>query len=199
MSKYCYMAALLFVAVLAGCTDSDTGHTIEKSNIRYEKPASSNQVIEGYAVEYELWYDEKLWGFYRKEVGGENAEKKLKTITRVLTNDANEVFVSMEETWEKMPYEESLKHYAKWIRNNNGQILDKHIRHVNGNDVLFIKSNLKIEPKPLTSVMYVLTTDSGGVSVSAATSENLFDRYEKEIFDLLNGLVDPMTKSRPAG
>jgi hypothetical protein len=196
MSKILYVASFFILVFIAGCPDSNSNSSIEKSNIRYEKPETSKEVIEGYAVEYELWYNGKEWDFYRKEVSGDNAETKLKTISRVLTNDSNDVFVSMEETWEKMSFGESFKHYAKWIRSNKGQILDKHIRNVNGNDVLFIKSNLKVEPEPLTSVMYVLTTKSGGVSVTAATSEHLFERHEKGMFDLLNGLVDPNTNAR---
>ncbi len=197
MSKILYIASFFIFVFIAGCPDSNTNSSIQKSDIRYEKPETAKEVIEGYAVEYELWYNGKEWDFYRKEVsGGDNAETKLKTISRVLTNASNDVFVSMEETWEKMSFGESFKHYAKWIRSNKGQILDKHIRNVNGNDVLFIKSNLKVEPEPLTSVMYVLTTKSGGVSVTAATAEHLFERYEKEMVDLLNGLVDPNTNAR---
>ncbi len=196
MPKILYIASLFIIVFIAGCSDSDSNGPIEKSDIRYEKPATSKQVIEGYAVEYELWYNDKEWDFYRKEVSGDNAAKNLKTISRVLTNAANDVFVSMEETWEKMSFEESFKHYAKWIRSNKGQILDKQIRNVNGNDVLYIKSNLKVEPEPLISVIYILTTKSGGVSVSAATSEKLFERYEKEMVDILNGLVDPKANSR---
>ena len=197
MSKILYITSLLTIVFIAGCQDSNTNSSIEKSDIRYEKPEASKQVIEGYAVDYELWYNGEQWDFYRKEVsGGDNAETKLKTISRVLTNASNDVFVSMEETWEKMSFEESFKYYAKWIRSNKGLILDKQIRNVNGNDLLFIKSNLKVEPEPLISVIYVLTTKSGNVSVSAATSEHLFERYEKEMFDLLNGLVSTKANSR---
>lgn len=198
MAKIFYIASFFIIVCIAGCTDTDSSSSIEKSAIPYEKPEASNQVIEGYAVEFELWYNSKQWDFYRKEVSGDNVGKKLKTINRVLTNASNDVFVSMEETWEKMSFGESYKHYAKWIRSNKGLILDKDIRNVNGNDVLFIKSNLKVEPEPLTSAIYILNTKSGGVSVTAATSENLFERYEKDIFDLLNGLVDPNKNSRSA-
>ena len=195
MSKIRYIASIFIFIYIAGCSDFNSSSEIEKSAIPYKKPESSNQVIEGYAVEYELWYNSKNWDFYRKGTSGEKAEKKLKTISRVLTNASNDVFVSMEETWEKMSFGESYKHYNKWIRSNNGQILDKHIRNVNGKDVLYIKSNLKVDPKPLTSAIYILNTKSGGVSVTAATAEDLFDRYEKEIFDLLNGLIDPSTNA----
>ena len=196
MAKTLYIVSLFIIVFIAGCPDSDSNSSIEKSKIRYEKPATSKQVIEGYAVEDELWYNDKQLDFYRKDASGDNAASNLKTISRVLTNAANDVYVSMEETWEKMSFEESFKHYAKWIRSNKGQILDKHIRNVNGNDVLFIKSNLKLEPEPLTSVIYILNTKSGGVSVTAATSEHLFERYENEMFDILNGLVDPKVNSR---
>ena len=189
------IVSIIIIISVCGCSDFSSSTDIEKSAIPYTKPETSNQVIEGYAVEYELWYNSKKWDFYRKGTSGDKAEKKLKTISRVLTNASNDVFVSMEETWEKMSFGESYKHYYKWIRSNNGQILDKHIRNVNGNDVLYIKSNLKVEPEPLTSAIYILNTKSGGVSVTAATAEDLFERYEKEIFDLLNGLVDPNTNA----
>ena len=195
MSKIRIIVSILIVICIAGCSDFKSSSEIEKSAIPYTKPEASNQVIEGYAVEYELWYNSQIWDFYRKEASGEKAQKKLKTISRVLTNASNEVFVSMEETWEKMSFGESYKHYNKWIRSNNGQILDKHIRNVNGKDVLYIKSNLKVDPKPLTSAIYILNTKSGGVSVTAATAEDLFERYEKEIHDLLNGLIDPSTNA----
>jgi hypothetical protein len=199
MSKILYVAPLFIIICISGCTDFNSTSPIEKSDIRYEKPESSNQVLEGYAVKFELWYNSKQWDFYGKDDAGDNVEKKLKTISRVLTNTSNDVFVSMEETWEKMSFGESYKHYKKYILSNNGQILDKHIRNVNGKDVLFIKSNLKVDPEPLTSVIYILNTKSGGVSVTAAAPENLFERYEKEIFDLLNGLVDPNANARSAG
>jgi hypothetical protein len=191
MSRIQFIASIIIIICVCSCADFSSSPDIEKSAIPYAKPETSNQVLEGYAIDYELWYNSQIWDFYRKGTSGDKAEKKLKTISRVLTNASNDVFVSMEETWEKMSFGESYKYYNKWIRSNNGQILDKDIRNVNGNDVLYIKSNLKVEPEPLTSAIYILNTKSGGVSVTAATAENLFDRYENEIFDLLNGLVDP--------
>ena len=191
MSKALYIASFFLIVSIAACSDSNSKMMLEKSDILYKKPETSDQVIEGYAVKYELWYNGKQWDFYSKDKSTNNAEKQLKTINRVLTNTSKDVFVSMEETWEKMSFEESYEYYAKWIRSNKGQIIDKHIRNVNGNDILFIQSNLKLDPQPLTSAIYIMTTTSGGVSVSAATSEHLFERHKKEIFDLLNGLVDP--------
>ena len=98
MTKYFYVAALLFVAVLAGCTDSDPGKSIEKSNTRYEKPASSNQLIKGYAVECELDYDDKQWGFYRKEFGGEN----LRMMLLAMVDDVRVVLIKLAERLELM-------------------------------------------------------------------------------------------------
>lgn len=194
MPKFLYIVSFFLVVFIASCTDSNSKTAIEKSNIQYEKPETSNQVIEGNEVEYKLWYNDKMWKLHgKKDPISKTIDQESKNRNRLLSNTSNDVYVSIEETREISSYEESFKHYAKWITRQGGQIVDKEIRNVNGQDILFIKSMVKSESKPLISINYVLTNKSGGVSITAAVSEKLFELHKLDIFDILNGLVDPST------
>ena len=194
MPKFLYIVSFFLVIFIASCTDSNSKTAIEKSNIQYEKPETSNQVIEGNEVEYKLWYNDKMWKLHgKKDPISKTIDQESKNRNRLLSNTSNDVYVSIEETREISSYEESFKHYAKWITRQGGQIVDKEIRNVNGQDILFIKSMVKSESKPLISINYVLTNKSGGVSITAAVSEKLFELHKLDIFDILNGLVDPST------
>ena len=192
MSKLIYMTSFFLIFGIAGCSDSNSKITIEKSDIPYEKPQTSNQVIKGNNVEFELWFNDRQWEIHAKKGSmGKNAEEESSQSNTLLSNASNDVFVSIQETSDDMPYGESFKHYAKWIKLQGGQIIDKEIRNVNGNDILYIKARVEADSKPFISINYVLTNKSGGVSVTAGTSEDLFGKHETEISDLMNGLVDP--------
>ena len=191
MLKFLSIASFLLIAVITSCADSDSKLEIKKSDIQYEKPATSNQVIVGNEVEFELWYNDKQWNIHgKKDPTANSTGQESKNRNRLLSNTSKDVFVSIEETREISSYEESFKHFAKWVKRQGGQIVDKEIRNVNGNDILFIKSMVESESKSLVCRNYVLTNKSGGVSVTAAVSEKIFELHKTEIFDMLNGLVD---------
>jgi hypothetical protein len=190
MLKFFFLAFSSFVISTTGCTDSNSRITIEQSDIKYEKPGTSNQVLKGNKVEYELWYNGNQWEiFVRNNPPADTSVEKSRNKNRLLTHASKDVFVSIDETPEIMSHKESFKHYAKWIKLQGGQILDKEIRSVNGRDILFIESTVQSESKPFVSLNYVLTNSSGGVSVTAAVAENSFERHKTDIFNLLNGLV----------
>ena len=190
MLKFFFLVFSCFIISTTGCSDSDSKITIEKSEINFQKPKTSNQVLKGNRVEYELWYDGNHWDFFAKNdpAAGTSAAKSGNR-NRLLTNTSNDVFVSIDETHEIMSHSESFKHYAKWIKLQGGQILDKEIRRVNGSDILFIESTVQSDGNPFVSLNYVLTNSSGGVSVTAAVADELFEQHKTDIFNLLNGLV----------
>ena len=191
MLKFLSVASLLLIASVTSCSDSNSKIEIKKSDIHYEKPATSNQAIEGNEVAYKLWYNDKIWKLHgKKGPNFKTTDQESKYRNRLLSNTSSDVFVSIEETHEILSYGESFKHYSKWIKRQGGQIVDKEIRNVNGKDILFIKSIVESESKPLVSINYVLTNKSGGVSITAGVSEKLFELHKTEIFDILNGLVD---------
>ena len=193
MSKLVYMISILLFIFLAGCPDSGSKVQIEKSAVRYEKPAASTKVIRGRHVEFELWYDEGLWKIYESvNPAAKTAERASKKSNILMSNVTNDVYVSIQESYELMPYGESYKHLAKWIRVNKGQVLAKEIRNVNGTDILFVKSRVEADSKLMISINYVLKNKSGGVSVTAAVPEVSFERHKTAISELMNGLVNPM-------
>ena len=190
MLKFLFLVLSSFMISTTGCSDSNSKTTIEKSDINYQKPGNSNQVLKGNRVEYELWYDGNLWEYYlRNAPAADTSAEKSKNRNRLLTHTSNDVFVSIDETHEIMSHNESFKHYAKWIKLQGGRILDKEIRRVNGSDILFIESTVQSDGKPFVSLNYVLANSSGGVSVTAAVADNLFEQHKTDIFNLLNGLV----------
>ena len=190
MLKLLSLVFACFMISTTGCSDSNSTETIEKSNINYQKSDNSNQVLKGNRVEYELWYDGDQWQFNQKnDPAADTSAAKSKNRNRLLTHTSKDVFVSIDETHEIMSYNESFKHYAKWIKLQGGKILDKEIRRVNGSDILFIESTIQSDGKPFVSLNYVLTNSSGGVSVTAAVADHLFDQHKADIFNLLNGLV----------
>jgi hypothetical protein len=190
MLKFFILVISCLMISTTGCSDSNSKITIEKSDINYQKPGTSNQVLKGNRVEYELWYDGNRWDFFVKnDPAAGTPVTKSRNRNRLLTHTSNDVFVSIDETHEMMSHNESFKHYAKWLKLQGGQILDKEIRRVNGGDILFIGSTVQSDGKPFVSLNYVLTNSSGGVSVTAAVAENLFEQHKTDIFNLLNGLV----------
>ncbi len=200
MSKVMPIASLFLIVFLAGCPDSASKIKIEKSAISYEKPETSNQVLKGKHIDFELWYSDGQWKFYKeKNPTRKDTSDESKVSNILLSHTSDEVYVSIQETYDRMTYPESYKHYAKWVKGLKGQIIDKEIRRVNGSDILFTKSIVQADAKPYVSINYILTNKSGGVSVTAAVPEVSFENHKKEIYDLLNGLVDPSTDQRSSG
>lgn len=194
------IASLFLIVFLAGCPDSASKIKIEKSAVSYAKPETAQQVLKGKHVNFELWYSDGQWKFYKeKNPTGKSTSDESKVSNILLSHISDEVYVSIQETYDRMTYPEAYKHYAKWVKIQGGQIIDKEIRRVNGSDVLFTKSIVQADAKPYVSINYILTNKSGGVSVTAAVPEVSFENYKTEIYDILNGLVDPGADNQTSG
>ena len=61
MLKFPFLAFSCLIISMTGCSESNSKVTIEKSNSQYEKPGTSDQIIKGKKVDYELWYNNKKW------------------------------------------------------------------------------------------------------------------------------------------
>ena len=195
--KYIYLAIISLTFCLCSCVESQKV-VIAKSGINYVKPTTSKDVIQGEKVKYQLWYDKDKWGVSNKEHPEYKKFEEMmatKTISTVLIHKSPEIIFFVHETRLPIPYE-------KMPAPLEMHIISKEIRKVNGQDVLYIKSDENVNGGKAILFTYLLTNKYGSVifmaaTFMAATSDALLSEYESEIFDLLNGLVDPSLEKPP--
>lgn len=169
---------------------------IEKSSIQYSKPESSKEYIQGETVNYQLWFDSHKWNMYYSNFPTFQNMKSLLAksgvhLNHFMKSKFGEVIVFIcDERQIPLSYEHLYQYSLKRIKKGKGRVLEKELRTVNEHDVLYMKIEGFLFGTNTIAVNYAFSNDVGSVRVSALTSENLFAKYEKDIFNLLNGLVN---------
>jgi hypothetical protein len=67
------------------------------------------------------------------------------------------------------------------------KIVEEEKRTVNGNDVLFLTINAKVQGIPFTYMYYLYSGDAGTIQLLTFTGQNLFKEYKQDMEAFLNG------------
>lgn len=195
-SKYLYFLLFFTTLLSFGCAVTESQIKIEKSGVSYFKPQNSTKFIKGEIVNYVLWYDENKWSvcdpkhpFY--EFMKKGLQNQGQELGYVILSKSNEVVAIVgNESRITTSFESSYKFASELARRRGDHLISKEIRTVNGNDVLYMKTSFVIDSEKWVYLFYFYSNKAGSMSVMTHTPEKLFTKYEKDMFDLLNGLAD---------
>lgn len=150
---------------------------------KFTKPKSAKETANGKYGAYEIWYDAKKWDRKISKTGGESdielhrkngegfamtiferAEFPLSALREVALSNARDAATEFEVKHEEM-------------------------RTVNGRQVLCLKFNATIQGVKFTYFGYYCSFPGGTLQVLTMTFQNLFNEFEPDFKDLLNGLI----------
>ena len=169
------------------------------SGIQQTKPQDSTQSIQGNKVDYELWFNKSKW----RILDSDNAVyKKLEKQAGNMSEAFGDVLVHQSENVLGMtlenptptPLKEAARNLNNWLYARGDQLISQELRTINNNEVLYIKTIGRSNSIASIKLFYYLTNNSGTAVVYAFSAQQHFARYESDIFDLLNGLVDANSK-----
>lgn len=151
------------------------------SNVR-GKPASSQTRFKTARGSFEIWVDENKWSKTTDEAG--------KMTFALKTGDAYALVVSEEIAIGVALLKEIAIGNAKKA-GSDFTLLAEENRIVNGREVGSMKFNIIVQSIPFTYQGYYYGGKEGTIQVICYTAQNLFDKYERDITDFLDGLTIP--------
>jgi len=182
------------------CAGVNTQGEIGKSGIQYSKPQDSTKLIKGEKVDYALWVDQNKWDVYdsndtvfidfRNMLGSQGTG-----LSHVLRHNSGESMAITQEIQTATNFEILHKSLLESLSTGRGSIVSEDIRKVNGSEILYIKWMEDLGATKIIWLSYYLSNKTGHMRLACGTTEELLTKYESDIIDLLNGLVD--FKSRP--
>lgn len=189
----------IFIAISCGlilcCTGVNNRIDLANSDIQFSRPRSSTKMIKGGKVAFELWIDKNKWAVYdskdagfmdiRNMQGGRGAG-----LSHVLKHNSGESMAIIQEISTPANFKTLHKALSESLSLGIGRIIDEEIRSVNGSEVMFIKWIEDLGTSKIVWLSYYLSNKTGHMRLAGGTTENLLAKYESDIAELLNGLVD---------
>ena len=152
------------------------------ANKVHSKPASAESRIKTPGGNFEIWMDENKWSKTADESGRISFKLKMGDVYALLISE--EIPIGMA----------SLKEIAIENAKKAGTdftLLAEDNRNVNGRGVVSMKFNITVRTIQLTYFGYYYGGKEGAIQVICYTGQNLFDKYEREITEFLDGLTIP--------
>lgn len=147
----------------------------------YSKAPSANKVLKGKHDTYGIWIDEKKWRISEKQFSPQAEYSFIHTV-----GDGYAMII-----YERIRVPlETLKEVAlKNARNAapDAQVILEERRMVNGNEILCMKIEGTIEMIPFIYYGYYYAGEAGTIQVITYTARNLFDEFESDFAEFLNG------------
>jgi len=157
---------------------------ISRNSIKFSKPEGSNKAIMGLNDAYKLWFDPSIWKRVPASELNPDADIALKmkkgdvyamVIYEELEIDVeNLVDISFENATSMSP---------------DISMVKKEYRVVNDNDLIHMQMDGLVQGMKISYISYYASSESGSVQFHIYTGQNLVDKYEEEIYDLLNGFI----------
>jgi hypothetical protein len=148
----------------------------------YVKPASARKLFKSRTGNCGIWVDETKW---KLETNGSNPDFEFE-----FTHANGDGFAGAIIERIAMPLD-ALKEIALTnIRTQDpkAKVISDEKRLVNGNEVLSLIIELTSHQVPITFHYYLYTGKAGSIQLATWTGSNLFEEYQKDFNDLLNGL-----------
>jgi hypothetical protein len=158
--------------------------TIKTNPNKFQKSEDSTFAIKSKINDLSVWINPVKWGFAKKGSVNSAAEYELKhksfDIYGLVINEEVEI-----------PIEDLAGIALNFLLNQGSDVkaVNKEYRVVNGNKVLFMETEATVSGIKATYMTYYYSNSRGASQLIAFTGRNLADKYESEIFELLNGLI----------
>lgn len=148
----------------------------------YVKPASARKLFKSRTGNCGIWVDESKWKLDAK-TSNEDFEFQF-----TLTNGDGYAGVIVERI--SMPLNALKEIVLENVKKQdpNAKLVSEEKRLVNGNEVLSLIVELESHQIPFTFYYYLYTGKAGSIQIVTWTGTNLFDEYNQDFTNLLNGL-----------
>lgn len=149
----------------------------------FEKPSASSFLIKSKTVDVGIYLNPKQWSFKKAE-SNEDAEYEF----QLKNEDAYGMIIAERlsiplETLKDIAFEN-----AKSV-SSDLRIVEQEYRMVNGLKVIYMVMAANVRGKDVYYYGYYYSTEKGSVQLLCYTGASMAQQYEKDILDLLNGLV----------
>jgi hypothetical protein len=154
---------------------------------KYIKPASAQKLFRTDRGNFGIWYDEKKWVAPKKP----DEERWLFSL---IYGDAYVVVIPEEIKIPVTSLKKFLLERLKGSKASGVKVVFEENRVVNSREVLCLKIDLTLEGIEVRYYGYLYGGEEGTIQVLAYTGQSIFDKYQQELTNFLNGLVVNPTK-----
>ena len=153
--------------------------------VKFDKSGSSKTLFKTEMGDFGVWYDESKWRKLEKTDVGEKAKKvRFKLIGK---DGYAHVITERSFVPEGFLKEAALKNARKGGEDIKAIFEEK--RLVKDREILCLKIEGNVKQIPFILYAYYYTGKEGTIQVITLTRENLFEEYEQDFSNFLNGLV----------
>ncbi len=151
---------------------------------KYSKPTSAKTLLKSERTDHALWYNETKWT--RSDMKPTEASEYLLKL-----KERDGYCITVVEQIE-IPLENFSNIVVKSMKMRGAENLvveKEEYRLVNGKRVLFMQFTLTMSGMTFTYAGYYFSNESGTSQVLCYTSKNLFNQYNQDFMNMLNGFV----------
>ncbi len=151
---------------------------------KYNKPTAAKTLLKSERTDHAIWYNETKWT--RSDMKPTEASEYLLKL-----KDRDGYCITVVEQIE-IPLENFSNIVVKSMKMRGAENLvveKEEYRLVNGKRVLFMQFTLTMSGMTFTYAGYYFSNESGTSQVLCYTSKNLFNQYNQDFMNMLNGFV----------
>jgi hypothetical protein len=151
--------------------------------LHYSIPKNSDNLLKGKETDYEIWYNAEKWRLLPDTVY-QNAEYSFEynegnLVAMVITEKIQISLSKMKET--------AIENFKR--KGTEFKITEEQKLNVNGTQGLLLKIDALVDDIPFSYLNAYFSTYKGTFQLITFTGYNLFDRYRKDMMDLISGFV----------
>jgi hypothetical protein len=149
----------------------------------YTKPGSATTFVKGAAVPYGIWVDIRKWRF---EAPAPDA-----VIERRFTHASGEAWGAVIAESARLTFDDVKGFVVASAKNKmpDAAVRGQETRLINGQNVLFLHIEGTYKSAPFVYLNYDYVGEAGTIQVYAWTSKALFQKYQRDMLDFLNGFA----------
>jgi hypothetical protein len=149
----------------------------------HNKPLSAKTPYKPFAGNFEIWMDENKWAPFNQTGQGPGM-----VLSKLKLGDAYAMIISEEIGMSNTTIKELAIENAKKA-GPDFKLISEENRTVNGRDVVSLKFAVTVKGISLAYYGYYYGGKEGTIQVLCYTGENLFDKYQKDMTELMDGLT----------
>jgi len=147
------------------------------------KPGSATTFVQGVTVPYGIWVDARKWRF--------EAPAPEAVIERRFTHASGEAWGAVIAESARLTFDDVRGFVVASAKNKmpDAAVRGQETRLINGQNVLFLHIEGTYKSAPFVYLNYDYVGEAGTIQVYAWTAKALFQKYQRDMLDLLNGFA----------
>lgn len=165
-------------------TDSLGSLTIKMNTSSFNKPLTSTKKVNGINNAYEIWYNQKDW----KIIPAKTLNPKADVALQLLKGDAYAMLLYEEieipiENLSQIAFDNAIKVASDM------EMIDREYRVVNNKKLIWMRMDGTVQGMKISYYSYYYSNNKGSIQFLTFTGQNVINKYENVIEDILNGLI----------